>query len=322
MSFRQSNIGKFLKTLPIAICGLTLGLGGLGNMVGMYSGVLRSGYLAMAVFLWIALLLKLVLFWAQAKEEFQNPLTMSVFEAFFMTMLQFVGVATEVSSILGMLLWTLATIGHIVLVILFSYRFLRNFQLGNVFTTWNVLYGGNMLAAVMSPYLHVEGIARIVFWVGVILFLPWYPISMYRYYKMPVEEAVKPTLCILAAPFNLTLAGYLSCMSHPDLRIAGLLFAIAQTMYLYVLMHLPGILKLPFYPSYGALTFPMVIPAVAFQKMLEYLSGIGIGYPGELAYILLAERVIAVVMVTYALIRYLQFLAGKLIMNKKAHPCG
>lgn len=311
MSFRQSHIGLFLKTLPIPVCGLTLGLAGLGTIMSMYSRALQFCCFAIAAVLWTCLLLKLVLFWPVAKEEFRNPLILSVFEAFFMTMLQFVGIATKVSAPLGMLLWAGATIGHIVLVILFSFRFLRNFRLETVFTTWIILYGGNMLAAVTSPYLQMEFFGRIIFWAGVILFLPWYPISIYRYAKLPVGDGIKPTFCILAAPFSLMLAGYLSCTSQPDLRLAVLLFAVAQIMYWYVLVHLPAILRLPFHPSYGAMTFPLVIPAVAFQKMLAYLSGVGVGYPGVLGCLVVAEQGIAAVMVTYVLVRYLQFFARK-----------
>lgn len=299
----------FLQRLPIPVCGLTLGLGAVSNLLVGYSGLLHWLYFAVTAVLWLLLVCKLVLCWPQAKQEFANPLTFSVFEAFFMTFLQMAAALEPYFHTMAYGMWVIANIGHGLLVILFSWRFLRRFQLAAVFTTWNVLYGGNMLAAVLSPMFHVEQLGQIIFWVGFILFLPWYPISAYRYWKLPVAEAAQPTLCILAAPFNLMLAAYLSCIAQPDLGMVLLIAVIAQVMYGYVLLRLPGILRLPFYPSYGALTFPFVIPAVAMQKLLTYLTAAGISYPAFLQYVVLLEQAIAVVMVTYVLVRYVCYLA-------------
>lgn len=302
---------SWLQCLPIPICGLTLGLAAVGNLFGSDFRMLHWSYLGMAIVLWLLLLLKLLLCWPQVRQEMQSPLTLSVFEAFFMTLLQ-VANATAVSvRPLALVLWWVANMGHIVLVITFSWRFLRHFQLRDVYTSWNVLYGGNLLAAVVASQLNMMSAGWWIFWVGVFLWLPWYPISVYRYWKLPVAEAAQPTLCILAAPFSLFLVGYLSAVPQPDWRLAVLTGCIAQTMYGYVLWHLPRILRLPFYPSYGALAFPFVIPTVALQKLLTFLAGNGVLYSALLHTLVLFEQGLAIILVTYVLLRYLQFLWQK-----------
>lgn len=297
-----------LNKLPVPVCGVTLGLAAVGNLLNDYSTLLHWLYIAAAAILWLSLLAKIVLCWPQAKKELQNPLAFSVFEAFFMTLLQFSAALAPYWHSVAFGAWIIANIGNIVLIFLFSWKYLRKFQLSDVYTSWNVLYGGNMLAAVVAPAFQMEQLGYLIFWLDFFLFLPWYPISAYRYWKLPVAESAVPTICILAAPFNLTLAGYLTAAPEPQLWLALLFAVIAQVMYVFVLTRLPKVLRVPFYPSYGALTFPFVIPAVAMQKLLTYLAGIGCAVPSFFYGVVMFEQIVAVVMVTYALIRYVMFL--------------
>ncbi len=264
-------------------------------------------YLSAAAALWLLLILKFLFCWAQARQELQNPLTFSVLEAFFMTLLQFSAALSVICYRVAFIFWVIANAGHIILVLTFSLRFLRKFQLNDVFATWNVLYGGNMLAAVVAPHFQMQHTAQYIFWIGFLLFLPWYFIAAYRYHKLPVEPSALPTLCIFAAPFNLSLTAYLSCTAHPNFMLAALFICLGQGAYFFVLYHLPKILRLPFYPSYGALTFPFVIPAVALQKFISICNLPNAKLIAVCNGLILAEQLIAVVMVTYALIRYTQF---------------
>ncbi len=308
MERQETGFYQFLKRLPVPICGVTLGLAAVGNMLNSYSTLLHWLYLAFAAVLWLALLAKLILCWPQAKKELSNPLAFSVFEAYFMTLLQFVAVIAPYANTAARWLWIIANVGNFILIGLFSWKYLRKFQLADVFTSWNVLYGGNMLSVVVAPAVHMEQFSVFLFWLHFVIFLPWYPISAYRYWKLPVAEAAWPTVCILAAPFNLTLAGYLIAIPNPKLWLVLLFAAIAQTAYLFVLTRLPGILKQPFYPSYGALTFPFVIPVVAMQNLAAYLDTIQVAVPSVMQGVIVFEQILAIVMVTYASIRYVQYL--------------
>ncbi|MGM9525848.1 MAG: hypothetical protein ACI3U1_06200, partial [Peptococcaceae bacterium] len=89
MTEMQSRAGRFLQQLPVPVCGLTLGLAALGNMLAVYASTVQWFYIGFAAVLWLLLLFKIMLYWPQTRCELQNPLTCSVFEAFFMTLLQF-----------------------------------------------------------------------------------------------------------------------------------------------------------------------------------------------------------------------------------------
>lgn len=114
-------------------------------MLLAYSGFLYWLYGFLAAVLWGMLIVKFIIYRQEFLEELKNPVTFSVFEAFFMTMLQLALYIEPYFHQLAYGLWLLANVGHIVLVICFSWRFLRQFHLSTVYTTWNVLYGGNVL---------------------------------------------------------------------------------------------------------------------------------------------------------------------------------
>jgi exfoliative toxin A/B len=74
-----------------------------------------------------------------------------------------------------------------------------------------------------------------------------------------------------------------------------------------VLSLLPRLLKLHFYPSYAAFTFPLVISATAMFCAVNYFHSLGIA-TGFLTVLKLAELVIATGMVLYVLGHYIRFL--------------
>lgn len=91
--------------------------------------------------------------------------------------------------------------------------------------------------------------------------------------------------------------------------LGNLLLAYSK-MFHWIYISMAAILWLPFYPSYGALTFPFVIPAVALEKLLHTLNAAGAQQLFVWNIIVRIEESIAIVMVTYALLRYLYFLWG------------
>ena len=66
-------------------------------------------------------------------------------------------------------------------------------------------------------------------------------------------------------------------------------------------------LKMPFFPSYAAYTFPMVIAAIASKQLMACSAAMGSPMT-FLAPIVTIETIIATVTTLYALVRYLMFL--------------
>ena len=88
--------------------------------------------------------------------------------------------------------------------------------------------------------------------------------------------------------------------------VAGML-AHSSLLYVIVLIKTPSLLKLKFYPSYAAFTFPFAITAIAAMQSMAFFKNVGWPQPW-LRYVVIVETVIAVVMNLYAFIKYVQAL--------------
>lgn len=82
---------------------------------------------------------------------------------------------------------------------------------------------------------------------------------------------------------------------------------VATVLYVLALVKAISYLKLKFYPSYAAFTFPFVISAIATKQTMVCLANMKQPIP-MLRYVVLIETVIAVLFMIYIFIRFLQFI--------------
>ena len=137
------------------------------------------------------------------------------------------------------------------------------------------------------------------------------PVVFKRVFKVKeIAEPALPTIVILSAPASLCLAGYMNSFPVKNMLIVYFLLTISQLTLLYVLLQLPKLLKLKFYPSYSGFTFPIVISAISLKLTNGFL--IKAEKPiAMLKYLVKFEEMLAVVIVIYVLFRYINFIFTK-----------
>ena len=129
-----------------------------------------------------------------------------------------------------------------------------------------------------------------------------------RYIKFPqVPEPAQPLFCIYAAPASLCIAGYVQSVTPKSRTFLLVMLALAVILYLAAFIKAVGCLKLKFYPSYAAFTFPFVISAIASKQTMACLANMGQPLP-ILKPIVLIQTIIAAAFVIYTLIRFLGFI--------------
>lgn len=85
------------------------------------------------------------------------------------------------------------------------------------------------------------------------------------------------------------------------------MLVLAQALFAVVLSRLPALLRLRFYPSYAAMTFPFVITATALGKARALFQANGLAVPEVLNVPFAADSAVSAAMVGYALGQYLRF---------------
>lgn len=302
---------KIIQKVPVPLCGVMLGFAALGNLLQSYGEGIRYACGIVAAFLLILVLLKLILFPGMVKEDLQNPIMASVAATFPMALML---LSTYVKPFIGMFakyIWVFAIILHLVLIIYFTMKFIVKLQMPKVFASYFIVYVGIVVAAVTAPAYEALSIGTAAFWFGFVTLLVLLLLVTVRYVKFKqIPEPAQPLFCIYAAPTSLCVAGYVQSVTPKSKEFLLAMLALATVLYVIALIKAIGYLKLKFYPSFAAFTFPFVISAIATKQTMACLANMKQPLP-FLQYVVLIETIIAVVFVVYTFVRFMQFLFVK-----------
>lgn len=299
-----------LKKLPLPAAGVMLGCAALGNLLQSYSENIRLVFGAISAVICILLILKLVIYPSTFKEDMKNPIMASISGTFSMGLMLLAGYLKPYVGNSAVYLWYFAILLHAVLIVYFTFKFVFKLDIKKVFTSWFIVYVGIVVASVNAPAFGKTSLGTGLFWFGFVTFVLLLVLISYRYIKYKeIPEPARPLFCIFTAPASLCLAGYIQSVDVKSKSFIIALAIVASIIYVMVLINLPKFLKLKFYPSYAAFTFPMVISAIAMKNTMACLIKMESPVPA-LKYIVLVETIIAAVLVVYALIRYIMFICS------------
>lgn len=291
-----------IKRVPIPIGALALGLVALGGLLRPYWEPAAWIFGVIAAVLLLMLVAKAVFFPSMVKHDLGNSIFASVAVGAFMATMQIAALFEPFAPRVMFVLWAAAVAAHALWIIWFTWTFIRKFDLSQVFPTYFVCYVGIIVASITSPTFGMEALGHGIWWFGFIAYLALLVVVTLRYAQHEAPQPAKPLLCIYTAPMSLSLAGYFAVF-EPNVHVVVIMEVLAQAFLVFVLVKLPSMLKLPFYPSYAAFTFPFVITASALSKTTALL-----GEPLWLHVLLMVETVFATAIVLYATARYLVFL--------------
>lgn len=299
-----------IKRIPLPIAGVMLALAATGNLIQTYSPELRLVFGAISAIIGVLLIVKFIMYPKQLAEDLKNPVVASVVPTFSMAVILLSVYIKPYAATVGLALWFIGLILHFALLALYTIRFIVKFDIKKIFPSTFIVFVGFVVASVTAAAFNMTALGKALFWIGFILYLVLLAVITYRVVKVKeIPEPAQPLIIIFAAPASLCLAGYLSSFESKSMIIVYFLSILSIVFYIFALTQLPKLLKLKFYPSYSAFTFPMVISAIAMKMTDAFLtkSGNGIGF---LKYIVIVQTVIAVAMVLYVLIRYIMMIVN------------
>ncbi len=302
---------NMIKKVPIPFCGVMLGFAALGNLLQSYGEGIRYVCGIVAAFILVLVLLKLIMFPQMIKEDMQNPVMASVAGTFPMALML---LSTYIKPFIGaaaIYLWFFAIGLHIALIIYFTVKFILKLQMTKVFASYYIVYVGIAVAAVTAPAFEQLTVGAAAFWFGFVTLIALLILVTIRYTKYPqIPEPARPLICIYAAPTSLCITGYVQSVMPKSRTFLLAMLALATVLYIFALVKAVGYLKLQFYPSYAAFTFPFVISAIATKQTMACLANMGQPLP-LLKPVVFVETVIAAAFVVYTFIRFIGFVFAK-----------
>ena len=306
---------RYFKVIPIPMSGMMLAFIVLGNLFHQLAYD-AFGHVAffIGILLFISLVGKVLFAWSSIIQEMKNPIIASVSPTFTMgTMSISNGLHTyHVNEWMIHTIWIVAAVLQVVIIVYFIKSFIwkKKMMISNIFPSWLILFVGTAVMPLTAGDLS-SVVTKFVVLFAICAFIVLVPIVFIRgFIRKDLPEPTIPMVTILTAPASLSLAAYLK-QFEGQVAIAVTLYIIACVLFIAVLFKLPSALKLPFYPSFAAFTFPLVITATASNSFIKLLADHGKSYEW-LDLLASFQLVFATMIVCYVFVRYLNYLVIQL----------
>lgn len=305
-----------IKRTPTPIVGLILALAATGNLVQSYGNKYRNIFGIISAIILILYLMKFIKYPKIVNEELNNPVVASVFPTLSMAVMLLATYIKPFIPSLAFSIWIIGLILHGILILNFTKEYIIQFNIKEVYPSWFIPYVGIAVGSITAPVFRVLWLGKLLFWFGIISYFILLPLVLKRVLVVKnIPKPIQPTIAIFAAPVALCLAGYMNSFTDRNMVLMWPLVIISQISYLMVILQLPNLLKLKFFPSYSAFTFPLVISAISIKLTNGFLVNKGQSM-WILKYIVKIEEAMGVLIVLYVLMKYIRFILKEPIRSK------
>ncbi|WP_299438184.1 SLAC1 anion channel family protein [uncultured Rhodospira sp.] len=275
---------NWLMHVPIPLFALVMGTAGLGitwrkahHVLGVPAlvGEIVLG-VAAAAFVAIAILyaFKWVMHAGEVKAEFNHPVRSSFFPAVSISLLLLSLAAEPYSHNAMSWLWAVGAALHLVFTLrLISRWIVHNQQINHSNPAWFIPVVGNVLVPLSGARLGYDEISWFFFAIGMVFWILLFTIVFYRivfHDQLPAKFI--PTLFILIAPPAIGFLSYVALNGGVVDGFARVLVYFALFITLLNATLVRQFLRVPFFVSWWAYTFPMAAVSVAAMEF-HHLNG-------------------------------------------------
>jgi tellurite resistance protein len=279
----------FFSTV-MGLSGLTIALQKAGQHVhslALVADVLAP--LTAAVFVVLLLLygIKVVKFFAAVQQEFRHPIKMSFTATLSISLILLSVIFLHGYEQLSFYLWCGGSLLHLLLTlyVLSTWIHHSHFDIVHINPAWFIPVVGNILVPIAGVEHANPEISWFFFAIGLVFWLVLFTIIIYRViFHPPMAERLWPTLFILIAPPAVGFVAYMRLTGELD-SFARILYYIALFITLLLLVQAKRFIKLPFFLSWWAYSFPLAAMSIASFALGDQL---GFGLALAIGYVLLA----------------------------------
>ncbi|WP_457640258.1 SLAC1 anion channel family protein [Persephonella sp.] len=298
--------GRTLEGFPVQLFAVIMGLSGLTIAYAKayhFLGVPALFYyflLGVDTLLFFLIFTLYVLKWLKypeaVKKEFKHPVKSSFGAAISISFLLVSIAYYDFAPTVAVTYWYIGAPLHLY----FTYRTIKywidhSFEIMHISPAWFIPVVGNVLVPVVGVDVVPEELSIFYFALGVFFWVVLFTIIVYRMiFHNPMAKRLVPTFFILIAPPAVGFISYFR-LTFGSIDFAGLFlyFVALFTFFLMVIMA-DKFLKLEFFISWWAYTFPMA--ALTIATMLLYMAYRNqITYWSSLLFLMLTTVIVGVV---------------------------
>ncbi|MFO1414243.1 MAG: SLAC1 anion channel family protein [Burkholderiales bacterium] len=171
----------------------------------------------------------------------------------------------------GALLWGAGALAHLAMTLRLLAWWINHPELEakSVTPAWFIAPVGNIVVPLAGVRLGYTDVSWFFFATGIVLWLPLLAIVLWRlYFAGPLPERLRPTLVILLAPPAVGFLAWTSLIGGVD-AFGRVLYGFALFVLLLVFTQARALLRLPFFLSWWAWSFPMAAITIATMAFAQ-----------------------------------------------------
>ena len=297
-----------LQNMPVSFFAMVMGRVGLtidwekASELFQFNVAIYSTLLIQSVLVFIILsglyLYKAINFKQAILQEWSNPVKMNFVPAVSISLLLFSVAFLPVSMDASKILWSIGTILHMVIsmMVINSWLHHEKYEIHHINPAWFIPAVGNVIVPLAGVPLGYPELSWFFFSIGITFWLILMVIVFNRIiFHMPLPEKLLPTLFILIAPPAVGFLSYIKLSGELD-AFAQILYNFALFLTILLLSQLPRFIRLPFFLSWWAYSFPLAAMSIASMVMGQHSGRPFYGYIG-ISLLFLLSAVVALLFI-------------------------
>lgn len=308
----MQTLGR-LHHFPVSFFSTVMGTAGLAiawtqalSVLDVSNHVMRWAVLAVAVQFVVILAiyaLKGIFRPGSVRDELRHPVKLNFFATISISLILLSIAMLPFQPRIAEILWGVGAALHLAftLYVLNVWMHRSDFEPHHINPAWFIPVVGNVLVPVAGAHFGYTEISWFFFSIGVVFWGVLFAIIVYRIlFHQPLPDRLMPTLFILIAPPAVGFIAYVGLTGAID-PVAHVFLGTALFITLLLLVQAPRYLRLRFFLSWWAYSFPLAAVTTASFVMARA--------SGKVAYVLLGEALLVLTTAVILIILLRTFLA-------------
>lgn len=208
-------------------------------------------------------------------QESKHPVKLNFFPAFSISFLLLSAVWQSIPAF-SHALWVIGTVVQLCMTVyvISSWIHHTHYTLAHANPSWFIPVVGNIIVPLGGSHLGYTEVSWFFFSIGIVFWIVLLTIVMYRlFFHEPLPERMTPMLFILLAPPSVGFVSYTNLIGEVDV-FARVLYFSALFMSMVLFSNIVRFVKVPFFVSSWAYSFPVAALTAATAKMSEFFPNL------------------------------------------------
>lgn len=257
--------------LPLPVTLLALGWVVLGNILKDIIPFLSDICMIISMMLLIVTVFKIILNLKSFYRGIKSPAGLSMFASFSMALML---ISVWMKGFLGkanIYIWILGVVLQTVIMVIFTIKYVLNFKIKYVFSSWFLVYSGIGIAAITCNDFGMIVLGRTVLKFTIFVSLVILPFVLIKLKSRGSTQAAKPIFSLICVPLGIIIPAMISISEPAPEKYMWTMFIAIQILLLITVIDMLIHLFHGFYPSWSCYTVAISLSVYSSMYFNQYL---------------------------------------------------